>query len=78
MQAGYLRDGDNSSDAAMLNRAGVGAILVERKMSASALVVVDIRGQDAAQMALVEDHDVIQTLATYRTDHTLDVGVLPR
>ncbi len=29
-------------------------------------------------MALVEDHYVIQTLATDRTDHALDVGVLPR
>src|SRR6266481_3975931 len=78
MQATDFWDGDNSSDAAMLNRAGVGAILVERKMSASELVVVDIRGQDAAQMALVEDHDVIQTLAANRTDHALDVRVLPR
>ena len=37
-------------------------VLVERKMSAGALVVVDVRRQDAEQMALVEDHDVIQTL----------------
>lgn len=47
-------------------------------MRAGALVVVDVRGQDAAQMALVEDHDVIQTFAANRTDHPLDVGVLPR
>src|SRR5208337_4307962 len=42
------------------------------------VVIVDIRGQDAAQMALVEDNDVIQTLAADRTDHSLDVSVLPR
>jgi hypothetical protein len=29
-------------------------------------------------MALVEDHDVIQTFAANRTDHALDVRVLPR
>jgi hypothetical protein len=29
-------------------------------------------------MALVEDHDVIETLATDRTDHALGVCVLPR
>src|ERR1700730_16253115 len=46
-------------------------------MSAGTLVVVDVRGEDAAQMALVEDHDVIQTLAANRTDHALDVRVLP-
>jgi hypothetical protein len=28
-------------------------------------------------MALVEDHDVLQTLAANRTDHALDVSVLP-
>ena len=53
----------------MLNRAGLGAILVEREMRAGALVVVDVRRQDAAQMALVEDHDVIQTFAANRADH---------
>jgi multidrug resistance efflux pump len=49
-----------------------------KKDRAGALVIVDIRGQDAAQMALVEDHKVIQALATNRTDHALDVSVLPR
>ena len=29
-------------------------------------------------MTLVEDHDVIQALATDRTDHALDASVLPR
>jgi hypothetical protein len=53
------------------------AILIERKMSTGALVIVDVRGEDAAQMALVEGHDVIQTLAANRTDHALDVYVLP-
>ena len=77
MQATDLWDGDDLSDPAWHDRARVGAILVERKMSASALVVVDVRGEDAAQMALVEDHDVIQTLAANRTDHALDVSVLP-
>ena len=78
MQAADFRYGDDSSDAALLNRAGVGAILIERKMRAGALVVVDVRGQDAAQMALVEDHEVVETFATDRTDHALDVSVLPR
>ena len=75
MQATDFWDSDDSSDAAMLNGAGVGAIFVERKMRAGALVIVDIRGQDAAQMALVEDHEVIRTLAPDRTDHVLDASV---
>jgi hypothetical protein len=77
MQAADLRDADHLSDPARHDRAGVGTILVERKMRAAALVVVDLRGQDATQMTLVEDHDMIQTLAANRTDHPLDVSVLP-
>ena len=47
-------------------------------MCAGALVIVDVPGQDAAQMALVEDHDVVQTLAADRADHAFDVTVLRR
>jgi hypothetical protein len=32
-------------------------------MGAGAVVVVDVPGEDAAQMALVEDYDVVETLA---------------
>ena len=78
MQATDLGDGDHLSDLAWHDRTGVGAILVERQMRSSALVIVDLGGQDAAQMTLVEDDYVIQTLAADRTDHALDVIVLPR
>ncbi len=78
MQAADLRERDRSSNFGRLNWAWVRAILVERKMRAGALVVVDVRGQYAAQMALVEDHDMIQALEANRTDHALDVSVLPR
>jgi hypothetical protein len=44
MQATDFWDGDDSSDAAMLNRAGVWTILVEREMCAGSVVIVDIRG----------------------------------
>ena len=78
MQATDLWDGDDLSESVWHDRARVRAILVERKMSARSMVVVDVRREDAAQMALVEDHDVIQTLAANRTDDALDVCVLPR
>jgi hypothetical protein len=61
MQAGDLREGDDLSASASLDRARVGTILVKRKMGAVSVVVVDVRGEDAAQMALVEDHDVVET-----------------
>jgi hypothetical protein len=35
-----------------------------------------IARQDAAQVMLVEDDDVVQTFRADRTDQTLDIGVL--
>ena len=61
MQAADLRNGDHLSDPGWHDRARVRTILVERKMRPGSMIVIDIRGQDAAQMALVEDQDVIQT-----------------
>ena len=72
-----MRDGDDSSDRGWHDQARVRAVLLERKMGTGPLVIVDIRGQNAMQMAFVKDHDVIQTLARVRTDHALDISVLP-
>jgi len=47
-------------------------------MRAAAVVVVRIRGEDATQMALVEDHDVVETLAANRTDYAFNIWILPR
>ena len=46
-------------------------------MGARLVVVVDIGREDAAQMALVADYDVVETFATKRTDDALDESVLP-
>jgi hypothetical protein len=54
MQAADLRNGDHLSDSGRHDRAWVRTIFVERKMRPGSMVVIDIRGQDAAQMALVE------------------------
>jgi len=66
MQATDLRYGYDAADPGWLDRARDGAILIERKMGAGSMIVVDIGRQDAAQMALVEDHNMIQTLAANR------------
>jgi hypothetical protein len=46
-------------------------------MRPGAMVIVEVRCEDAAQMALVEDDQVVQTLAAYRTDDPLDISILP-
>jgi hypothetical protein len=39
------------------------------------MIVVDVRRQEAAQMTLVEDHNVIQVLAANRIDNALGIWV---
>src|SRR5467141_644380 len=53
-------------------------ILVEREMRASPVIVGEVAGQDAAQVAFAENQNVIQTLAPDRADEPLREGVLPR
>jgi hypothetical protein len=77
MQTADLPDGDDASDPAWLDRARVRAILVESKMRPRSVVVFDVGRKNTPQMALVEDHDVVETFATDRTDHALDASVLP-
>ena len=42
------------------------------------MVVLEILGQDAMQMGLVEHNHMIQTIAAYRTDNSFAVRILPR
>jgi hypothetical protein len=50
----------------------------EREMGPGAVIVGEVVGERAPQMPLVEDDHVVETLAPDRTDHALDVGILPR
>ena len=53
-------------------------ILVEREMRASPVIVGEVAGQNAAQVAFAENQNVIQTLAPDRADEPLREGILPR
>jgi hypothetical protein len=55
----------------------LGCILVEREVCARLMVIGEVAGQDAAQVSLAEDENVIQTFASDRTDQALRVRVLP-
>ena len=46
-----------------LDGSHVGRILVERQMSSCAVVVREVTGQDAAQVPVAKDEDMIETLA---------------
>jgi len=52
-------------------------ILAEREVRPRSLVVRHVGPQNPTKVALIEDDDVVQTLAADRADNALDVGILP-
>jgi len=77
MQTADLREGNNIACGGKLHATRPGAVLVEREMRSGVMMILKIARQDAAQVTLVEDDNVIQTFTADRTDETLGVGVLP-
>ena len=74
-------DFGNRDDRAQLGRfdwPAVGGILVEREVSARAMVVREVRNQDASQMPLAKDDDVIEAVAPDGADEPLRERILPR
>jgi len=47
-------------------------------MRSGLVMISKIGRQDAAQVMLIKDDDVIQTFAADRTDESLDIWILPR
>jgi hypothetical protein len=60
-----------------VNGPEVGCVFVEREVRARLVVVREVRGQGAAQVPFAEDENVIQTLASDRTDEALGKRILP-
>ena len=78
VQASDLRDSDDVS----ITRRGRGArdrrVLRQSQMRSGLVVVDQVGVQDATQVPLVENDNVIQALSTDRADYPLNVPVLPR
>jgi hypothetical protein len=77
MQAPDLWEGNDIACGGKLYATRPWAVLVEREMRSGVLMILKIARQDAAQVALAEDDNVIQAFTANRTDETLDVGILP-
>jgi hypothetical protein len=63
MQATNLRESDNVPAAGGCIRARFRTILVKREMGSGLVMILKIRRQNPAQLALIEDDDVIETFA---------------
>ena len=77
MQTAHLWERDNPACRGWLYGARLRTILVEQKMCSGPVMILKIPRQDAAQVTLVEDDDVIQTFAANRADEALDEWILP-
>jgi hypothetical protein len=53
------------------------SILAEREVRPRPLIARNIGPKDPTKMPLIEDDDVVQTLAPDRADDAFDVGILP-
>ena len=60
-----------------LDGSEVGRVFLEREVRARLMVIDEVAVQDAAQVPLAEDENVIQALASDRTDQALHERVLP-
>ena len=74
MQAAHFGNLHDLALRRALDRPVVGCVLVEREVGARLMVVRKVRGQDAAEMSLAEDEDMVQALAPDRTDEALREG----
>src|SRR5262245_2173793 len=61
-----------------LDRPEVWSVLVKREMGTRSMVVHEVAGQNASQMPLAENDDMVQALASHRADELLGERILPR
>jgi hypothetical protein len=59
MQTAHFREGNDIAGGGKLYGAGQWAVLVEREMRSGVMMILKIARQDAAQVMLVEDDNVI-------------------
>ena len=55
----------------------VGRVLLQREMGSSAVIVREVRGQDATQVAFAQNDDMIEALTPDRTDEPFHERILP-
>src|SRR5262249_33222880 len=78
MQATNFGNRNDGAEFRRFNRPSIGGILVEREVSASPVIVREIRREETSQVPLAEDDDVIQALTPDRADESLRERILPR
>jgi len=75
MKAAEDRDGDDLALVWPLDFPGDGAVAIKRSMGPSRVVVVDILGHDALEVALSKDDHVVEAVLSDGPDHSFAIGI---
>ena len=78
MESADLGERDDLSEISVVDRPPFRRVLLQRKMRAGAIVVPPVVRKDSAEMPLVEDDYVVQTLSAQGANESLRIGILPR
>lgn len=78
MQSANFRERDHVSFGRRLNASCRRGVLLQGEIFSRPMIVSEVRGQEASQMPLAEDDDMVQTLAPNGSDQSLRIRVLPR
>src|SRR5215469_16773044 len=78
MQSADLWQGHDGSHFWRLNPSRLGRVLPQREMRSRSVIVIQVRSEDAMKRAFMEHDYMVQALPPNGTNHSLDVGSLPR
>src|SRR6516165_6386295 len=77
MQAPDFGNREDHARFRRLDGPSVRGVLVEREVRPSAMIVREVRGQDAAQMPLAEHDEMVEALAPHGADEAFRQWILP-
>src|SRR5215813_1091766 len=78
MQSTHLWDFPDRAVLRPLDRPRHRTIHVQRPVCAPIMIIVEVFGQEPAQMSLVQDDHVVQAVAANAPDQPFDIRILPR
>ncbi len=78
LEAADVRKLDDFLARGRLHGAMVWRVHLQGLMDFPPMVEIDVGTENAAQVPLVNDNDVVQALSTQGPDNPFDVGILPR
>ena len=78
VQSAHLGNGHHGSHFWWLNPSRFGRVLAQREMGSRSVIVIQVRIQGATKRALMKHDPMIEALPPNGTNHSLDVGSLPR